>query len=265
MHRPRIQIAGEPISRIRVQDNWNTTTLTQSGSRPKTAELALLGLVANIFQFIETGVKIASTGKDVYQCVENLQTRELRLLLDDIKQTRTEISKLRRVTLSEHEVAICEYSDEWNAIAAELEALAIKFARRDGAKSRAFDSVRISWHSHTKKNEIQELVARLNWIDGRLRARFEKVLHRQAGLENEDRWSSVMAVIERLDLKAEAMDISHETLLETAAQTLKNKLKNETLVAELVGLFLGEIRTMQYYQNQLHSLLFQDIKQRYSY
>lgn len=228
------------------------------------AELALLGLVANIFQFVETGVKIASTARDVYQCVENLQTREIRLLLDDIRQTGAEVSKLPGGTLSEDEAAICEYSDECNAIAVELDALAAKLARREGAKSRAFDSVRISWHSHTKKSEIQDLVARLNRIDGRLRRRLEKVLHRQAGLENEDRWSSVMAAIERLDLKAGTMDIAHENLLETAAQTLKNQLKTERVVGELVRLFLGEIRSMQYYQNQLGSLLFQDIKQRYS-
>ncbi|KAK8067801.1 hypothetical protein PG996_006913 [Apiospora saccharicola] len=228
------------------------------------AELALLGLVANIFQFVETGVRIASTARDVYQCVENLQTREIRLLLDDIKQSGSEISKLPRGALSEDELAICEYSDECNAISVELEALAAKLARRDAAKYRAFDSVRISWYSHTKKNEIQDLVARLHRIDSRLRAWFEKVLHRQAGLENEDRWSSVMAAIERLDLKAGTMDIAQKNVLESAAQTLKNQLKTETVVAELVRLFLGEIRTMQYYQNQLQSLIFQDIKQHYS-
>ncbi|KAK7946434.1 uncharacterized protein PG986_010755 [Apiospora aurea] len=228
------------------------------------AECALLGLVANIFQFVETGVKIALTAKDVYQCVDNLQTKEIRLLLDDIKQTGADVSKLPQGTLSEDELAICEYSDECNAIAAELDALAAKFARRDGAKSRTLDSVRISWHSHTKKNEVRDLVTRLNRIDERLRTRFEKVLHRQAGLENEDRWSSVMLAIERLDLKTESMNSTQGNLLESAAQTLKGQLRTEKYVAELVKLFLGEIRSMQYYQNQLESLLFQDIKQRYS-
>ncbi|KAK8023927.1 hypothetical protein PG993_011993 [Apiospora rasikravindrae] len=228
------------------------------------AECALLGLVANIFQFVETGVKIALTAKDVYQCVDDLQTKEIRLLLEDIKQTGADVSKLPQGTLSEDELAICEYSDECNAIAAELDALAAKFAKRDGAKSRTLDSVRISWHSHTKKNEVRDLVTRLNRIDERLRARFEKVLHRQAGLENEDRWSSVMLAIERLDLKTESMNSTQENLLEAAAQALKDQLRTEKHVAELVKLFLGEIRSMQYYQSQLESLLFQDIKQRYS-
>ncbi|KAK8070775.1 hypothetical protein PG997_010978 [Apiospora hydei] len=228
------------------------------------AECALLGLVANIFQFVETGVKIALTAKDVYQCVDNLQTKEIRLLLDDIKQTGADVSKLPQGTLSEDELAICEYSDECNAIASELDALAAKFARRDGAKSRTLDSVRISWHSHTKKNEVRDLVTRLNRIDERLRTRFEKVLHRQAGLENEDRWSSVMLAIESLDLKTENMNSTQDNLLESAAHTLKGQLRTEKYVAELVKLFLGEIRSMQYYQNQLESLLFQDIKQRYS-
>ncbi|KAK8073947.1 hypothetical protein PG994_004846 [Apiospora phragmitis] len=174
------------------------------------AELALLGLVANIFQFVETGVKIALTAKDVYQGLQ-----------------------ATRGALSEDEMAICEYSDECNAIAAELDALAAKFARREGAKSRTIDSVRISWHSHTKKNEVQDLIARLNRMDGRLRVRFEKVLHRQAGFENEDRWSSVMSAIESLDLKTGNMDIASDNLLETAAETLKSQLKTETLVLQL--------------------------------
>ncbi|KAK7916946.1 hypothetical protein PG985_010554 [Apiospora marii] len=225
------------------------------------AELAVLGLVANIFQFIETGLKIALTAKDVYQCVENLQTREIRLLLDDIKHTGANVAKLPRGVLSRDEVAICEYSDECNKIAAELDALAAKFARRDGAKSSALDSFRISWHSHTKKNEVQGLVDRLRRVDERLRARFDAVLQRQAGLENEARWSSVMLAIERLDVKAGTMQ---GIVLDSAARTLRSQLNTKEAVADSVQRFLGEIRSMQFHQNQLESLLFPYIKQRFS-
>ncbi|KAK8873453.1 hypothetical protein PGQ11_003967 [Apiospora arundinis] len=230
------------------------------------AELAFLGLVANIFQFVEAGIKIASTARDVHQgsVSLNLQTREIRLLLDDVRQTSTAVSKLPRGTLSGDELVICDYSEECYAIATDLETIAAKLAKREGAKSRTLDSVRIAYHSVTKKNEIQDLLTRLSRVDERLRTRLDKVLHREAGLENEDRWSSVMAAIERLDLKAESMDISHGNLLETAAQNLRTQLNTEALMSGLVQLFANEIQSMQYYQNQLESLLFQDIQQRYS-
>ncbi|KAK6840111.1 hypothetical protein PG987_005977 [Apiospora arundinis] len=224
------------------------------------AELALLGLVANIFQFVETGVKIASTARDVYQCAESFQTREVRLLLEDMKRTSEEVSKLPQGALSDDEWAICRYSKECDAIAAELKKLADKLAKRDGARSRTLDSVRIAIHSHRKKNEIKDLVTRLNRVDGRLRVKLQKVLRYQAGIERDDEWSRVMAAIERLDLKAGSMNITQDNILEKAAQTLKGQLRTEALVGDLVKMFAEEIKTRQYYQSQLDSLQFQDIK-----
>ncbi|KAK8098842.1 uncharacterized protein PG998_012083 [Apiospora kogelbergensis] len=228
------------------------------------AELALLGLVANIFQFVETGIKIASSARDVYQCAENFQTREIRLLLEDIKQTGEEVAKLPHGALSDDELAICKYSEECNSIAAELDVLAAKLSKKDGTKSRTLDSMRIAIYNHRKRNEIQELVTRLNRVDGRLRTKLQKVLRQEAGTEDDETWSRVMAAVERVDVKAGILDFTQGHVLEKAAQTLKAQLRTEALVGDLVKMFAEEIRTRQYYQSHMDTLVFQDIKQRYS-
>ncbi|KAK8005679.1 hypothetical protein PG990_011716 [Apiospora arundinis] len=228
------------------------------------AELALLGLVANIFQFVETGIKIASTARDLYQCAESFQARDIRLLLEEIKSTSAEVANIPPGALSGDELAICEYSAECASIVAELEALAAKITKSGSAKSKALDSMRIAYHNVTKKNEIQELMKRLNEMDQRLKVRLQRILTRHTNEEHKHQWSGIMSTVERLEQAAGRLEVGNAVSLKASAQILQSQLRTETSLGVLFGRLANEIRSKRYYLNLLDSLLFQDIVQRYS-
>ncbi|KAJ8125002.1 hypothetical protein O1611_g8638 [Lasiodiplodia mahajangana] len=192
------------------------------------AELALLGLVANIFQFIELGINIVSTARDVYQCVESFQSTEIRLLLEDIRNTSNEVGRLSgqsSVWLCHDELAIRSYSAECDSVAAELSSLAAKLTRNDGAKSRTLDGVRD--------------------LDKNVRQRLERVLNKQVDMAREGQFCSIMAIIDRLDKRGFDLEVSTAKVLDKSRELLRQQLTTDHRVGPQ-GYFLLGVRTVTY-------------------
>ncbi|KAK7973803.1 hypothetical protein PG989_015651 [Apiospora arundinis] len=193
------------------------------------AELALLGLVANIFQFVETGIKIASTARDL----EFPGARHQAAVGRDQEHERGGRQYTPRGSFGD-ELAICEYSAECASIVAELEALAAKITKSGSAKSKALDSMRIAYHNVTKKNEIQELMKRLNEMDQRLKVRLQRILTRHTNEEHKHQWSGIMSTVERLEQAAGRLEVGNAVSLKASAQILQSQLRTEASLGGLI-------------------------------
>lgn len=244
--------------------------------------LTLLGLVANILQFVELGHTILSSAKEVYEDGKGLtsQMRHVQLLLEDIRNTRDGIEKrlanTTPLSLSNDEIAIQNYSTECDAIAARLGEMLEKLRVRDGAKSRRLESLRVSVYSMARKSEVQRLVEQLEDLDRRLRMRLQKVLDKEAAEreahDQEDMenititgFSSVVVMIDGLDKMNQRLGLQMGQAFDTLRLQLLQEIRSNsaTLSRSVLELTENAKRTDDH-QKLLQSLLFAEIKQRYS-
>lgn len=186
-------------------------------------------------------MKIASTARDVYQFVENFQSTEIWLLLEDIRNTRKKVDRINShssVVFSYDELAfVHSYAAECDSVGSGLSPLVAKLTRKDRIKSRTVDSVRVAYHRVTEKNEIQNLLAKaakLNDLHERPRGRLERVLNKTAANNREFQFSSIMAMIDRLGKRGFGLEISTGEVLDKSRELLRQQLTVEHRVADLV-------------------------------
>lgn len=244
--------------------------------------LTLLGLVANVLQFVEVGRALLSAAKEAHEDAKGL-TKDLQyvhLLLEDIKSTRHLVETHQSIDsplpMSTDEVAIWNYSKECDAIAASLDQVLDKLRVRNDAMSRKVESFRVAVVGIAKRSEVQKLVDRLEQLDERLRRRLRQVLdkeavNRAAGLHDEllnttiSGFSSVLEVMEKLDSKNESLEIQSGQTFDTLRLELLKEIRlNKTTLSQTVVELADNARRTDEYQKLLESLLYTEIKQRYS-
>ncbi|KAH8821508.1 hypothetical protein F5884DRAFT_745824 [Xylogone sp. PMI_703] len=226
--------------------------------------LVILGLVANIFQFIEQGCVILSTIKEVYEAGQTIQVRHIQLLLEDVKNLSDQIKRFGPGSLSKDELAICEYSADCDNIASKLNSIVEKLSARDHARSKTLEGMRVAYHTVTKKNEIQKLVQTLNDLDYRLRTRLENVLKRKGAEAEEHQLSSIVKMIDRLDRAGQTLGIDMAKDLDLLRTTIMSELRSTNIGISNIERLANDSRKTDAYQSLLRSLVFPDIKQRYS-
>lgn len=242
--------------------------------------LTLLGLVANVLQFVEVGRALLSAAKEAHDDGKGLSKdiQHVHLLLEDIRSTRDWVEKSidPSLPMSTDEVAIWKYSEECDAIAASLDQVLGKLRVRDDAKPRNFESFRVAVVGFAKRSEVQKLVDRLEQLDERLRRRLRQVLDkaavdRAALLHDEvvnttiSGFSSVVEVIERLDSRNRDLDIFRDqTFDELRLELLKEIRVNKTTLSQTVVELAENARRTDEYHKLLESLLYDEIIQRFS-
>jgi len=227
--------------------------------------LALLGLVANIFQFIEQGYAVVSGAKEVYKSGQSGQARDIRLLLEDINNSSSEIQSLAPNSLSKDELAIRNYSAECDALAAELSVIADKLTFRDAARSRRLESIRVAYQNATKKGDVQKLTGQLKDLDHRLRTRLRNVLDREAVKTHDGKQSSIIAMIDDLEKTSQnlgAIIVKDFGQLQNAV--MSRLMSSESVMSSLVRSLAEEGQKTAAHHDLLGSLLFPEIRQRCS-
>lgn len=224
--------------------------------------LVLIGLVANIFQFIEQGWNILSASKEVYHSAQGTTkvVQDLRLLVEDIANTSERASKFASSFLSVDEVAIRDYSAECAVLAQELLALLDKLTAKHESKFRRMESLRVALHGAVKKKDLEKLKDRLKELDRRMRSRLSNVL-------DDKRYSSIVALIQELDKKNKRMDLISSCRFEDLRQTILTSLAESYTQTEVMTLLVqlqNQAEATTKHQRILTGLMFNELTQRYS-
>jgi hypothetical protein len=164
--------------------------------------LVLIGLVANVFQFIEQGWNILSASKEVYHSARGTTqaVQDLRILVEDIKYSSERAKKSASSLYSVDEIAIRDYATECDALAQELQMLLDKLTAKPGAKFRTFVSLKVGLQGALKKKDLEKLQGRLQELEGKMRKRLSNTL-------GDKRYSSLAALIQGLDQTTKRMDL----------------------------------------------------------
>ncbi|KAE9374095.1 hypothetical protein N431DRAFT_280000, partial [Stipitochalara longipes BDJ] len=225
--------------------------------------LALIGLVANVFQFVEQGWNILSASKEVYHSAQGTTKafHDLRLLVEDITYSSERASKSASSFFSVDEIAIRNYAAECTVLAQELLALLDKLTAKAGSKFRVIESLKVGLHGTVKKKDLEKLQWRLKDLDERMRNRLSNVL-------GDRRYSSIVALIQDLDEKNKRMDLASTSRFERLRQDISialidSKTQTERFIALLAQL-QNQAEATATHQRILASLMFDELKQRYS-
>ncbi|KAJ4394891.1 hypothetical protein N0V93_004111 [Gnomoniopsis smithogilvyi] len=253
--------------------------------------LTLLGLVANVLQFVDLGRAMVASAREAYNDAKGLtnELRHIQLLLEDISNTRKWIETHHKsdlpgtshqsgkwLLMSADEIAIWEYSKECETIAASLERIIGKLRIREDTRSRRMESVRVAVVGMAKKGEVQKMAEQLEHLDRRLRNRLRGVLdreamERQAGLQDDmlnttvSGFSSVLELIDKLDSRNKALGVqSRQAFNSLRVQLLQEIRENSKTLSRAVLELIESAQRADEHQKLLQSLLFPEIKQRYS-
>lgn len=145
--------------------------------------LALIGLVSNIFGFIEVGVSLVSAVHSLRDASKLPDIRELDSMLD-IVQGRSDDAR-RRLGLSgakmpKNESQILKMADECVQVAAELRKHSKTLSKTDKTRHPTLANVRIAVQFQFSKKEINELRGRLIKMDRIVRDNMVEALQRYA-------------------------------------------------------------------------------------
>ncbi|KAN0102600.1 hypothetical protein V8E51_010913 [Hyaloscypha variabilis] len=225
--------------------------------------LVLIGLVANVFQFIEQGSKILSVSKEVYHSAQGTTqaVQDLRLLVEDIKYSTDKANKSASSFYSVDEIAIRDYATECGALAKELQMLLDKLTAKPGAKFKTIESLKVGFQGSLKKKDLEKLERRLRDLESKMRRRLSNLLDGK-------RYSSLAALIQGLDQTTKRMDLRFAVGFEQLGRDISTALadsqsQTKNLVA-LVVQFQNRAEATATYQRILTSLMFDELKQRYS-
>ena len=139
----------------------------------------IIGLAANIAQFVDYGIKIVSAGKEVYESAHGMtqEMKELDSIVGDIRSTSQDVlNNTPSIKISEDELAIQRLAKECETLARELRSVLDKLTIREDARLRTLESGRVAIQGLLKRREVQNLKNRLQDLDRRLRNRLSKAL-----------------------------------------------------------------------------------------
>ena len=146
----------------------------------------VLGIAANIAQFVGLGLQLVSQGKEIHGSIHGAPDAHLdiQVIADDIRNVAVE---LEASTLQSRSLTSPPSSDQaaLTLLAARCQPLAEELLRvledlkvRKSARFRTLEAVRQTFRSATKSNDVQELKGRLLDLDRRLRARASVMLQK---------------------------------------------------------------------------------------
>lgn len=146
--------------------------------------LALIGLVSNIFGFIELGVQLVAAAQSLNAArkipnIDELDSIIVKIQLDhDCVRKRIASSKAKP---SKTDLNILKMVKDCDEIAKQLKDLSKKLSTREEAWSRTADNFWVALRSITNRGEIQDLAERLMRMDNMIRGYMQTALQRQVG------------------------------------------------------------------------------------
>ena len=148
--------------------------------------LAIIGLAANIAQFLEYGINFACTAKKAYHSADDFGRNwsELESVVDSIKRHCAQITSFSgSVNLSPDEQAIRKIAEQCGLVTDEL--LGVLEPLRPGSapeRSRLWTALKVAKTQLSKKNKlkIQELEDRMNRLYRQLETSLSNLLQRYA-------------------------------------------------------------------------------------
>lgn len=139
--------------------------------------LALIGLVSNIFGFIEFGIALVSATQYLNDARKIPDIGELDIILARHKYFRKQMES-SGVKLLNVEWNILEMVTECDEVAKKLRQLTKLLSTKPDARSRTADNLRIALKFMFSKKEIQELRDRLLRMDNEIRGYMQSAMQR---------------------------------------------------------------------------------------
>ena len=144
---------------------------------------ALIGLAANIAQFVEYSTVLISKVKEIYRSAEGAgkENLEIEMVVQDISNLGANIAVAAhqassRTKLSEDEKAIHDLAGSSKDIADRLLMSIRALKIRDDSHHRKLMSLRLAFRSIQKRKEVEELEKRLRRVQEQLNRRMIKTL-----------------------------------------------------------------------------------------
>lgn len=135
--------------------------------------ISIIGLVASVITFVDFGVKVISTSKDVRSSHLGMpgDVHQLDLIINDIQKSHDEIRKGMKATqkLSEDESRILLMVQEAEGLYTQLRSVIAKLEVRDDARSKTLESLRVAFRLSWNQNDLKGLAERLEKLDQRIR------------------------------------------------------------------------------------------------
>ncbi|KAF2501406.1 hypothetical protein BU16DRAFT_569487 [Lophium mytilinum] len=235
----------------------------------------VLGIAANIAQFVSHGIKLISEGKDVYKANHGTsdEHHELEIIIEDIKtlveeaksKTKNGSEELPR-PLSNDEKALRKLAEACEPLADKLLEILEDLKVAKDARFRGLATVRQTLRGVGKRRDIQELQQRLLGIDERLRSRISSMLQK-------NNHSEVLSAIKTLCQTNERMKINATLQLDqlkadviVALNERPQPFTSNTVVLDSLWQKLAALadagKRVEREQRILASLIFDSMKQR---
>jgi hypothetical protein len=140
----------------------------------------VLGIAANIAQFIGYGLQLLSDGKEIYNSAhgERDEHRELEAIIEDIRNISEEIPMRTLSGQSNDEKAVRKLAAECGPLADKLSSILNDLKVPDDARFRALQAVRQAIKSAVRRRDVHDLKRRLAELDIRLRTRASRMLQK---------------------------------------------------------------------------------------
>lgn len=146
---------------------------------------AIIGLAANVAQFLEYGLRVVAVGKEAYDSKQGTTKaiREIEFVVEDIQSQSADILQegsawqLATTRANSDELAIQKYAKQCVDISKELTDLLRKLTVRDEAQFRALESGRVALRVLRKQKEVHSLKITLEELDKKLRERLARLLN----------------------------------------------------------------------------------------
>ncbi|KAI0569275.1 hypothetical protein Alg130_11711, partial [Pyrenophora tritici-repentis] len=146
-----------------------------------------MGLVSNIISFIDFGLKIASGARNVRDSLHGTSAdlHELELIVADVRTYNNQVKDQRHADhqLSNHERDILAMVKECDELTVELQKVIAKFKVRNG-RSKTLESGRIAFRTLRNQRYIDDLRARLDGLDRRIRCNIQYMINGR----NHEKW-----------------------------------------------------------------------------
>jgi type II secretory ATPase GspE/PulE/Tfp pilus assembly ATPase PilB-like protein len=203
--------------------------------------LTVIGLAGNILQFVDSAFKIVKEAKNIYKRVDGSTdaARNLRSLLQDIQNISDQMKKQ----------AILLPADELSRLQVPKD-----------AKSKAFESLRVSTLISINRSKVENLLTRLKELDNDMRYRLQNML-------SDGRQSSVLKLLRKLENENRNLGLEVSCKLDTIiSQICQSPASQNENALEAIVLNLSKLDKVKEYlvadQALLKSLVYTEIKQR---
>jgi hypothetical protein len=243
--------------------------------------LAIIGLAANVAQFLEYGINFVRTMKKAYDFAEEAgrSSSELELVAETIKRHCARITSFPGMAnLSQDEQEIKNIAEQCGLVADEL--IGVLESLRPSStpsKRRLWTAIKAAKSELSKKNKtkIQELENRMNRLYHQLEASLSNLLQRYVSEFKRSRklWlnylrthhSRVMQAIRDLTEKNESMNITFPNKLVEIQEAINQRIDESVFdLSSLLISLQGEAEQSSKAQKLLKSLMFPSMKIRES-